>query len=189
MNKLVNKIILFIMLSLFSCFGIAADTKTGITTTPEDVTFSATSFVRIGFSKYPVESTAKPADDWVLSGASFEGPINTILSTGTCFLYAQVFMVKNVVVSVTAATSLFFGNTPYDWSTEFVPYGWDGTTQSIKSSSFNQVELLRENLPEEDLAYPRTYCWSFNVSFDDVYPQPNGMVSSGLFKVHIEPVE
>lgn len=193
MNRINTKIVMiFIAISLFVCFGIGANAKTGITTIPEDVTFSASSFVRVGFSQYPVESTAKPADDWVRNSASFKGPEDERLSTGTYFLYAQVFMVKNIVVSVTAASSLSYGSDSYGWSTEFVPYGWSGESKTIKSAEFNSqnpVELLRENLGEEKLAYPRSYCWSFNVLFDSIYTQPDAVVSPGQFTIHIGPVE
>lgn len=184
MNRRLLSFILCIL--LFLNIGSAVDlTKNGTQSTPSDVIFNATPFVRIGFSSIPVTTAVEPQDSLKRNSASFSGSQGVIPTTGVYYLYAQAFTTSQVKVTVDSVSPLTGTvvnggqetNEIYHWNLKFTPYGNETglPSVSVNSSNFSSGEILNEsalNLTEDDRKYPRSYCWGFNVSLNDDYDPP-----------------
>lgn len=188
MNRRLLSFILCILLFLNICSAVDL-TKNGTQSTPSDVIFNATPFVRIGFSSIPVTTAVEPQDSLKRNSASFSGSQGVIPTTGVYYLYAQAFTTSQVKVTVdsvgpltgTVITQTIFGTREeektYNWNLVFTPYGNDTglASLSVNSSNFSSGEILNESalkLTEDDRKYPRSYCWGFNVSLNEDYDPP-----------------
>ena len=185
------KRILMFVFNLCLCLAIYSDSQT----LNSDVSFIASPFVRIGFSSTPVETSVEPVDSLKRDSASFKIQ-NGEYVTGNYYLYAQVFTVELVNVTIDEAEPLQSTTTGvniHNWSTTFMQWGNNKneiSTVYIDTSDFSGISLFNET-PNVDTAYPRTYCWTFNVVISqENAPSPSATsIEPGYIKAVVKSVE
>ena len=176
---------LFVILLLisFPCFG---DESRAGEPMIKDVIFSATPFVRIGFSSVYGGTAVEPNAENQMDTASFVSA-NGVITTGNLYLYAQVFTVHPVSVTIEGVKAL--GN-EYQWETTFYPVDNEQASNvEIKTSDgLSTAKPLFSELGDNsiNLSYPRAYWWRFNVALSDPnYAQPTSPVEAGSITVKV----
>lgn len=182
-------VIAVLMLSALQIFPANTVDRSGSQSTSMDVVFTATPFVRVGFSSAYVGSPVEPSDDLKRNIAGFKNEGGDRIITDFYYLYAQAFTPDPVTVSISDASPLGSGSNTYHWSAGFLPFGEGATGSEItvdsQSNPATGTSLLNEESSEGDGYSPRSYCWRFRVELVGAPSQPTEVVEQGSFTVTI----